>query len=261
MTGHLIPEQRFDKNQKLVTRYVKPVGSTSGSDLSGASPMASLTAADPLLERLAGLIDDKRNEIALASLPHESIHGLKTIAENLTKDADAAVIWKLMNPKQSRGEGTVLADDIRGLAKYQRLQESVPLNETLSAVRGLWSYDYGEEQRIGEGVARVLVDAVSVVLPVLEEADGGMDYPDEDEDGEFLHNLDNYYSFFGGDMTDQGDGSLWVRNEEFVKLVKDHVDKADQIFAIIRDRKTIAPQTIRALIETDIHTSLVEGAL
>lgn len=261
MTGHLVPEQRLDKNQRLVVRYVKPVGSAPASDLSGVSPMALLTTADPLLDRLAGLIDDKRNEVTLASLPQESVDGLKSIAEHLTKDADAAVIWKLMNPKQSRGEGTVLGDDIKGLAKYHRLQESVPLNETLSAVRGVWTYDYGEVQKIDEEVARALIDTVSVALPVFEGMDGGFEYPEEDEDGEFLHNLDNYYSFFGGDMTDQGDGSLWVRNDEFVKLIKDHVDKTDKIFDIIRDRKTIAPQTIRALIETDIHTSLIEGAL
>lgn len=259
--SNLVPEKRLDKNQRLVTRHVKLAGSTTGPDLSRVSPMASLTVADSVLDRLAALIDDKGNQITIASLPEETVNELKSIAESLTKDADAAVLWKLMNPKQSGGEGTVLADDIRGIAKYQRLQESVPLNETLSAVRGLWSYDYGKEQKLDDSVARILVDTVSVVLPVFGETPEAMGYPDDGEDGEFLHNLDNYYSFFGGDMTGQGDGALWVRNEEFVQMVKDHPDKSDQIFAIIRDRKTIVAQTIRALIEADIHPSMVEGAL
>lgn len=262
MRNNLVPEKRLDKHQKLVTRYVKAEGDAPSADLAAVKPTIT-PKSDPVLSRFADLIADKDNELKLEYLSQESLADMKGIAEHISKESDVSVVWKIMNPMLSNSTNIVVEADIKGVAKHHRLQEGFPLNETLSAVRGLWAYDDNQRWKgnLDEATVQILVDTVSVVLPVLESKPNAYDYPPDGDDGEFAYGLPNFFSFFGGDVEGNGDGALWIRNNDFVDLIKDHVDKAEQIFSIIREREVLSPQMIRAIIETDTPSALLDGAL
>jgi hypothetical protein len=79
--------------------------------------------------------------------------------------------------------------------------------------------------------------------------------------GEFRQDLDMFYSFFGGDLEHQRDGSMWIRNQKFVDMVLRRPEDADRISAMIEQRKTIQPDIIETLLDSDSHPSLLEGTL
>ena len=268
--SHLVPRQITDKNGVLTTRHVRADQKQNivSSALTTCSPAVPSQLRKRLIPALNSLFDgDGRNEIKIASLGEQELINLNAITEHLENDADITVIWKLLNPTRTANDRYMepealpaLSGDLRALATYNRMDQEKPLNETLSFVRGLWAYNTGQEQ-LSQEKAQALIDVSHTAMRTLSEMKNSFQWPDEDMNGELRSDLNMYYSFFGGDLEDERDGSLWIRNKKFVDMVMRRPEDAERISAMIEQRQTIQPDIIETMLDSDNHPSLLEGTL
>lgn len=267
--SNLIPVQRPDKNGRVVTRHVRADEPSAAPSAALASAVPSLRASERsrMLSAWTAVMGDSQNEIRLDALSDEETGYICSLAEHLGRDADATVMWKLFNPEETATKHYMdvadlppLTDDLRGLASYHRVDQGVPLSETLSFVRGLdfYSEQFGEctsEQK------QALIDVSCVALKVFGERTDAFELPEDDMDGEFRNDLDLYYSFFGGDLDNERDGQLWIRNPRFVDMMLRRPEDAARIAAVMSQRQTIQSDIIEVMLDSGNHEAVIEGTL
>lgn len=264
----LIPVKKLDKNGKAVTRHMKPEKAGSSADrLKVLTPKAAPTEREQFIRDCGDFLLDDENEIPLSSLSDAELDNVKALMEKIELDVDFSTMRKLLNPKKHMPylEAPSLANDLSMLARYNRLDEGVKLHETLTMTRGLESYGMFDEsfRDMDEDVKQGLVDTAVTALTLLESIPEGFEYPTEYEDnGEDVpNNLDNYYSFFGGNLEGGGDDALWISNDKFVDLIRQRPEKTGEIIEIMKRRHTLQPSIIEAVLDFDSHSSLKDGAL
>jgi hypothetical protein len=176
-------------------------------------------------------------------------------------DSDFKTLRKLFNPKKHipYGEPPNLTDDLTKLARYSR--PGFKLSLTLSMTRGLEAYEFLKGDDKADEIKAALVDTSVAALTLLNKLPDAFLYPDSEPDHDLSDALDNYYSFFGGDLDGGQDDALWVRNGRFVNLMCRRHDQTEEIIQIMQDRKTLQPESIEAVLDFDSHQSLKGGAL
>ena len=274
--SRLVAVQRADKNGVMVTRHVRADQTTKASS-------ATLKSAVPVIasERtrqiglMTALLNDEANEIKLDTLNDQQIACLAELTEYMNSSGvdDNLVIKRLLNPKRTASERYMevedfppLSVDLRNLAQYHRLDRGVPLSGTLSFARGLQSYDHvlafdPALYNLDEEKKQAIIDVSITALQVLGEKSNAFDYPDDDMNGELRNDLDMFYSFFGGDLDNQRDGQMWIRNPKFMSLLLSRPEDAGRISAFIVQRQTIQPDIIEVMLDSDNHEALMEGTL
>lgn len=267
--SRLVPRQITDKNGVLTTRHVRAdsADGTSSETLKAAAPVLAASQREYLYASLCALFDDDNNEIKLDTLSDMELGFLSSLTEHLDKESDKTVVWKLLNPEKTAQRNYISAGDLpdlntelKALATFHRMDRGHPLNETLCFVRGLWAYD-SMHGGCTQEQAQALIDVSHTALLVLSEKPDAFDYPDEDMDGEFRTDMNMFYSFFGGDLEHERDGSMWIRNKKFVDMVLRRPEDAERISEMIKQRQTVVPDIIETLIDSDNHPSLLEGTL
>lgn len=262
--NNLTPVQRPDKNGHLVTRHVRmeKTSSPSLSALRNAVPVLTVSDRARITDELALLLD--ADSVNLDALKDNDLANLSSVMENLDKYRDAKVVRELMLPfyipSYVRDKAHKVKADLHNLARYKRVDRGVFLEETLCFARGLHAYQplfggYTAEQN------QVMIDVSVVALRMLGEKPDSFEHPDEDMNGEYRSDLDMYYSFFGGDLDDQQDGQLWVRNKKFVDMMERRPEDVERICGIIKQRETIQPDIIETMLDSGNHEALIEGTL
>lgn len=261
--SNLMPEQRFDKNGHLVTRYVL-------ADKASKTVSPALQAAAPVLvakdrARLETEVYSVTEEYTdLSSFNDRDFENLTTVMKELTNPRNISVFRELMRALDPdsyiRGRQPKVKKDLKDLALYHRAGSDVLLTDTLCFTRGLHAYaplfgGYTEEQN------QVMIDVSIVAHHLLASKPDAFEYPEDGEDGEFRSDLDTYYSFFGGDIEEQQDGHLWIRNKKFVDMLERRPEDAERICEVIKQRETIQPDIIETMLDSGNHKSLIEGTL
>lgn len=267
--SHLTPVQRPDKNGVIVTRHVRMEGAPSAPSaaLKGAVPFVAVSERSRRISALAGLLGDAVNEVKLDTLSDEAIGYFSSLAEHADRLADTTVLWRLLNPEKTAGDHYMEADelpaletDLQGIAQYHRMDRGVPLNETLSFVRGMHFYT-PETGSLPTEQGQALIDASVAALKMLGEKSNSFEMPEDDMDGEYRNDLDMFYSFFGGDLENERDGQLWIRNPKFVDMMLRRPEDTARISEVMVQRKTIQADIIETILDSDNHEALIEGTL
>jgi hypothetical protein len=259
--SHLVPVKKMDKNGKIVTRHMKPEKVGNGAEwLKGLTPKPVARERERIIRDCGDFLLDGENEVSLEQLTDKELADVGVIVSKIELDSDFKRLRELLNPaKTFRTQGFVpppLGEDLDGLARYNRLDDGIPIDRVLGLTRGLRHYRYGG---LGEKTNKALIDTSLAVLEVLNRGTSGFLHPDEvSKEGEIPEDLDNYHSFFGNDTYN---GQLWIRNRKFVALVIRRSDRADDIINLIETRGLIQPEPIEAILDFDSHSSLKDGAL
>lgn len=268
--NHLVPVQRPDKNGKVVTRHVKQNGSGDVTQKDIPSPAMALNdERSRVLSHVGNMISDHENEVKIADLDEVTQDHLINLGDHLNLSADAAVLWKIMNPRgYTKGRFLDAADmppiakEIRQLALFHSMDKGIALIETLSFARGLDTYTDSEGfNPENDEQSKALIDVSIEAQRMLQEEDIHMKGPSYDETEDYVDNEDLYLSGIGGDYDDRLLGQMWLRNKKLVELVVSRPKDSDRIIEIIQSRKTVQPGTIEALLDFGAHDSLSSGAL
>jgi hypothetical protein len=262
--SNLTPVQRPDKNGHIVTRHVRvenpPPASLSA--LRNAAPVLTTLDRARITDEVAILLDN--DEVDLSPLKDQDLANLSVLMEDLDNERNAKTVRELMQSfvrdSYLRDKAHKVKDDLQNLALYQRVDRDISLDETLCFTRGLHAYQplfggYTAEQN------QIMIDVSIVALRMLGEKTNSFEYPEDDMDGEFRTDLDMYYSFFGGDVDDQRDSQLWIRNKKFVDMMERRPEDIERICEIIKQRETVQPDIIETMLDSDNHEALIEGTL
>lgn len=258
--SNLIPVKRMDKNGRAVTRHMKPekVGN-SAAWLKALTPKLVANERERIIRDCGDFLRDGYNEIALSSLSDKELEDLNSIVTKIELDADFMSLRELLNPTKNAPNGYAamwpeLKYDLEDIALYNKLDEGVTLRSSIPLIRGLNVYGFrGVKREAHQSLINVSVAASHLLSTSIKD---GFLFPDVDH--RMPDNLDNFYSFF------EDDGEVvqrWIRNQRFVDMMERRFDDVDEIIGIMTERKTLQPETIEAILDSDSHSSLKDGAL
>jgi hypothetical protein len=258
--SNLIPVKKVDKNGRVVTRHMRPekVGN-SAAWLKALTPVPVANERERIIRDCGDFLRDGYNEIALSSLSDKELEDLNSIVTKIELDADFASLRELFNPTKHAPNGYAamwpeLKYDLEDIALYNKLDEGVPLKVSIPLIRGLNVHRFRSvKQEAHQALADISFAASRLLSTTIKDGflfpEVGRPMPD---------NLDNFYSFF------EDDGEVvkrWIRNQRFVDMVGRRFNDVDEIIRIMTERKTLQPETIEAILDSEAHSSLKDGAL
>lgn len=256
----LIPVKKIDKNGRAVTRHMRPekVGN-SAAWLKALTPSPVANERERIIRDCGDFLRDGYNEIALSSLSDKELEDLNSIVTKIELDADFKSLRELLNPTKNAPNGYVemwpeLKYDLEDIARYNKLDEGITLKVSIPLIRGL---DVHRFRSVKQEAHQALIDTSIAASRLLSTTiKDGFLYPDVGRP--MPDNLDNFYSFF------EDDGEVvkrWIGNQRFVDMIGRRFNEADEIIRVMTERNTLQPETIEAILDTDSHSSLKDGAL
>lgn len=257
--SNLIPVMKVDKNGRVVTRHMRPekVGN-SAAWAKALTPAPVANERERIIRDCGDFLRDGYNEIALVSLSDKELEDLNSIVTKIELDADFMSLRELLNPTKNAPNGYVemwpeLKYDLEDIARYNKLDEGVTLKVSIPLIRGLNVHRFRSvKQEAHQALADVSFTASRLLSTTIKD---GFLYPDVRP---VPDNLDNFYSFF------EDDGEVvkrWIRNQRMVDMVARRFSESDEIIRVMTERKTLQPEMIEAILDTDSHASLKDGTL
>jgi hypothetical protein len=247
--GQLVPEQRTDKNGKIVTRHV----SDSSGALSGKQKRIPVPSAGPNPKHAAreAMARLKTNDIDimrsgyqnsvlyyLASVSPDLIESVVSSAVASTKDE--AKVWlyylgELPGPPKRSPQWDVL------WRKYQNLAQRIP------------TATYLEETSPHSRYRNQTVNLLSLV----DQA-----YPEKHDDPEFMRAASIVLHINGENepfrmLSKTGNYKAYFTDIEYIA---EHIDEVEKVIPILRQRKSTSMGVVAALLESG-STSLADGML
>lgn len=257
--NNLIPVKKIDKNGRAVTRHMRPekVGN-SAAWLKALTPVPAANERERIIRDCGDFLRDGHNEISLSSLSDKELDDLNSIVTKIELDADFMSLRELLNPTKNAPNGYAamwpeLKYDLEDIARFNKLDEGVTLKVSIPLIRGLNVHRFRSvKQEAHQALADISFAASRLLSTTIKD---GFLFPDIRP---VPDNLDNFYSFF----EDDGDAvKRWIRNQRLVDMVGRRFNESDEIIRIMTERKTLQPETIEAILDSEAHSSLKNGAL
>jgi hypothetical protein len=247
----LVPEKRMDKNQKLVTRYVKPVDAGKKPFV---APVPSVAGGrdDLIRNALSSLESPGINPNAYADLfatfKDSTLH---MIVDNVSDSPETPVWVGELLPFLTRGQ--VSERDIREYITYApSVDDSADADSLVVCLYGLrftvWFEDCDDLSDVDEKTKEVVRTMLRLSIWARDEEDEDR-YETETSIGTYAYDAE----------TDQGYPSLQAPGLDDV--VAAYPSRADDIIAFIQSRGYTGPDDLIHLLESGVHGQLIEGVL
>lgn len=245
MNNHLVPERRLDKNNRLSTKYVRPVPAVGSSTLSMFAPTVYEDPIDKtrkvLRSRGARLKTDYQEKLN-AIVDNLSETKLKYVSDYMANggDVNATHIYRLLDEY-----------DETAIHEYYTYADEAPYSTAdiqcvMRCIRGVRQYypddnfaDLADVSPEMQQTVRALVRVADVIHSWLE-----VDHPAAAQEwisSEEIHNVIAY--------------------PDLVELVKEYPEKGEEIAEYIKEHGVTNDHTLRGIFESGVHSSLAEGSL
>lgn len=258
--SQLIPVLKADKNGKLVTRHVRAEKVGNAAEWAKAlAPKPVVNERERIIRDCGDFLRDGHNEIALSSLSDKELDDLNSIVSKIELDSDFKSLRELLNPSKNAPHGYAemwpeLKYDLEDIARYNKLDEGVTLKVSIPLIRGL---DVYASRSVKPAARQALLDLSIKASHVLStKVKDGFLYPNFP--APVPDNLNNFFSFFDddGEVTKR-----WIRNQRFIDMAGRRFQEIDEIMRIMEERVTLQPELIEAILDSEAHSSLKDGAL
>jgi hypothetical protein len=245
MNNHLVPEQRLDKNNRLSTKYVRPVPAVGASTLSMFAPTVHEDPIDKTRRvlksrgaRLKTDFQEKLNRI----VDGLSENKLKYASDYMAKggDVNATHIYRLLDEY-----------DDTAIHEYYTYVDEAPYSEAdiqcvMRCIRGVRQYypdetfeDLAEVSPEMQQTVRALIRVADVIHSWLE-----VDHPAAAQEWISDREIHNVIAY-----------------PDLVELVKEYPEKGEEIAEYIKEHGVENDHSLRAVIESGVHRSLADGYL
>lgn len=245
----LVPEQRADKNGKLVTRHVS--ASTGGPSAGQNRVPRPSTGPDPKRLAREAMVRLKANDIDVmrGSYGNSALYYLASISPDLMESVVSAAVAS--NKNESRAWYYYLADlpvPDKGTPrwhklwhKYQHLAERIP------------TASYLEETSPHAQYRNQAVNLLSLV----DHA-----YPDKHDDSDFMRAASIVMHINGENkplkmLSNTHDYHKYISE---IELIAEHIEDMEKVIPILRKRESTSLGVVTALLESG-SVSLAEGML